>query len=82
VSKLDNGNALRPKEKQKRNEPEPDGDAAVGSNRGNNIQIEDGYNKKQNEVHAPQHTPQVRRILNCGRSGRHGGLVLQSSGLL
>src|SRR5580704_243661 len=85
VGKFDDRNALRPEKQQKRNNPKPDGDAAVSGNRGNDIEVKDGDDKKQNEVQASQDTAQVRRVLHCGRDmrgGRDGGLVLQWSGLL
>jgi len=46
VREFDDGNALRPEEKDERDDPEPDGDAAVGGDRGNHVEIEDGYNEE------------------------------------
>src|SRR2546422_302234 len=40
MSEFDYGNPLRPEEKNQRNHPQPDGDAAVGCDGGKNIQVE------------------------------------------
>jgi hypothetical protein len=54
VSKFDDGDTLRPKEQSERNDPEPDGDAAVGSNGGDDVQIEDGDYEEKDEIAAPE----------------------------
>jgi hypothetical protein len=77
VSEFDDRNSLRPEKQNKGNNPKPNGDAAINGNRRNDIQIKNGYNEKQNEVHTPQDTPQVWRAMNLGSGGRDGGLVLQ-----
>ena len=47
VCEFDDCDALGPKEKQKRDDPEPDGCASVGSDRGDNVQVEDGDDEEQ-----------------------------------
>ena len=42
MGEFDDGDALRPEEKKKRDDPEPDGDAAVGRDGRDYVQIEDG----------------------------------------
>src|SRR5450755_2286380 len=39
MRKFDHGNTLRPKEEQQRNQPEPNRDSAIRSDRGDNVQI-------------------------------------------
>ncbi len=77
VRELNDRNSLRPEKQNKGNDPEPNGDAAVSGYRRNDIQIKNGNNEKQNEVHTPQDTPQVWSGLYFGSGGRDGGLVLQ-----
>ncbi len=50
VGELEDGDALRPKEKQQCDEPQPDGDSAVGGDRRNHVQVEDGDHKQQNQI--------------------------------
>ena len=50
MSEFDYGNSLRPEEKNQGNHPQPDGDAAIGRDGGKNIQVENGDDKKKNEV--------------------------------
>src|SRR5690349_8207732 len=72
VCKLDNRDSLRPEKEKQRNHPKPDGDAAVGGDGGNYVQVEDSDNKEQNEVPAAKDTLQMRRSrrLHCReRSG-------------
>src|ERR1700691_4239502 len=47
VGEFDDGDALRPEEEDEGDEPEPDSDAAVGGNRGDYVQVEDGDYKEE-----------------------------------
>ena len=47
MGQFDDGDALRPEEQEQRNDPQPDRDAAVGRNRRNHVQIEDGHHEQQ-----------------------------------
>jgi hypothetical protein len=67
VGKLDDGNALRPEEKKKGDDPEPDGDAAIGGDGGDDVEVEDGDYEKEDEIAASEGADQVR--LNCGLGG-------------
>jgi hypothetical protein len=77
VGQFDDGNALGPEKQDKRNKPEPDGDSAVGGDGWDDIQVENGDNEKQNEVHASQDAAQIRHAGSDVRGGRDDGLVLQ-----
>ena len=68
MCQLDHGNSLRPKEKQEGNEPKPDGNAAIGGNRRDDVQIKNCDYKKKDEVPAPKNTFEVRRIGFRGHS--------------
>ena len=59
VGEFDDGDALRPEEKKKRDDPEPDGDAAVGRDGGDDVQVEDGDYEKENEIAASEGADQV-----------------------
>src|ERR1700727_2975448 len=61
MSEFDDGDALRPEEKKKGDDPKPDGDAAVGGNGGDDIEIEDGYHEEQHEIAAAEGGDQGRR---------------------
>ena len=63
VRQLNHGDALRPEKEYERDDPQPDGYTAIGGDGGNDVQVEDGDNKKQNEVPPPQHAAEVRRLL-------------------
>src|SRR6266850_366800 len=66
MSELDHGNALRPEKKNQRDHPQPDGDAAVSGYRRNNIQVENGDDKEENEVPLAQNAAQVWCFLRPG----------------
>jgi hypothetical protein len=68
VSELDDGDALRPEKKKQGNDPEPNGNAPVGGDGGNNVEIEDGDYEEQHKIAAPESTDQVR--LYGGLGGR------------
>ena len=67
MRQFDHRDALRPEEKKKRDDPEPDGDAAVGGDRGHDVEIEDGDDEQQHEIAAPEGADQVR-LFGLGRS--------------
>ncbi len=50
MGEFDDGDSLRPEKKNERNDPEPDGDAAVGGDRWDDVEIEDGDDEKEDEV--------------------------------
>jgi hypothetical protein len=43
MREFDYGDALRPEEEDEGDDPEPDGDAAVGGDGGDHVEVEDGY---------------------------------------
>ena len=45
VRQLDDGNSLRPEKQKDGNDPEPNRDAAVRGDRGDNVQVENGHDK-------------------------------------
>src|SRR6266849_4780010 len=61
VCELDHGDTLRPKEQCERDDPEPDGYAAVGGDRRYDVEIEDGNHKKENKVPPTEDAAQMRR---------------------
>jgi hypothetical protein len=50
---------LRPKKKNQGDDPEPDGDATVGGDGGDYVQIEDCDDKEQDEIAAPEGADEV-----------------------
>ena len=62
VGEFDDGDALRPEEEEQRNDPEPDGDAAVGGDGGNDVEIEDGDDEEKDEIKASEDAFEVRRV--------------------
>jgi hypothetical protein len=67
VGEFYDGDALRPEEQKKRDDPEPNRDAAVGRDGGDDVQVEDGDNEEEDEVAASEGADQV------GLSGGLGG---------
>jgi hypothetical protein len=47
VGEFDDGDALRPEEQDQRDDPKPDGDAAVGGDGGDHVQVEDCYYEQE-----------------------------------
>src|SRR6266446_7008392 len=82
MSELNHGNALRPEKKNQRDHPQPDRDAAVGGDRRNNIQVENGDDEEENEVSLAQNAAQVWCFLRRGPRGYCDDLVRQRSSLL
>ena len=66
VGEFDHGDALRPEEEDERDDPEPDGDAAVGGDAGDDVEIEDRDDEKQHEVAAAE---DAFELVGLGRSG-------------
>ena len=62
VSEFKNRNALRPKEKQQRDEPEPNRNSAVGGNRRHHVQVEDRDHEQQNQIPTAEDTLEVRLV--------------------
>jgi hypothetical protein len=60
VSQLNHRNPLRPEKKHQRNNPQPDGDAAIGRNARNHIQIENCNDEQRDEVPTAEGPLQVR----------------------
>jgi hypothetical protein len=59
MGEFDDGDALRPEEKKKRDDPKPDGDAAVGGDGGDDVEVEDGDYEEEHEIAASEGADQV-----------------------
>ena len=59
VSEFDDGDALRPEEEDEGDDPEPDGDAAVGGDGGDYVQVEDGDYEEEDEIAASEGADEV-----------------------
>jgi len=59
VGEFDDRNALGPEEKEERDDPEPDGDAAIGRDGRNNVEVEDRNDEKQYKIAASEGADQV-----------------------
>jgi hypothetical protein len=70
VSEFDDGDALRPEEEDEGDDPEPDGDAAVGGDGRDDVEVEDGYDEEEDEVAASEGADELGV---CGLGG--GGQV-------
>ena len=62
MGQFNDGDALRPEKEKQRDEPEPDGNAAIGGNARNDIQVEDGNDKQQHQVPASEDALKVRLV--------------------
>ena len=62
MREFDDGDALRPEKENERDDPEPDGHAAVCGDRWDDVEIENGDDEKENEVPTAEHAAQVRRF--------------------
>ena len=71
MGEFDDGNALRPEEKKKRDDPEPDGDAAVGGDGGDYIQVEDGDHEEKDEIAASEGADQMGLSRGLGGGGQN-----------
>ena len=77
MRKFDHRDPLRPEKQQQRNKPQPDGHAPVGSDAGDNVQVEYGNDEQQHQVKASEDAFQVRLIV-FGR-GHNKDRVIGSS---
>ena len=68
MGEFDDGDSLRPEEKDERDDPQPDGDAAVRGDGGNDVEIEYGDDEKKNEVETAENAAQMRRFRDPMRS--------------
>jgi hypothetical protein len=59
---------LRPEKKDERDDPEPDGGTTIGGDRWDDVEIENGDDKEENEVAASEGTDKV----GLGGLGRRG----------
>ena len=60
VGEFDYRDALRKEEEHQGDDPEPDGDAAVGCDGGNYVQVEDSDYEEEDEIAASEGADQVR----------------------
>src|SRR5437016_8706566 len=77
MREFNHGDTLWPEEQREGDDPQPDRYAAIGGDGRNDVEVEDGDNKKQNEVPASQHPAQAGRFLCYSRSRSSGDLVRQ-----
>ena len=70
VRQIDDSDALRTEKKKKRDDPEPDGDAAVGRDGGDNVEIKNRDYEEEDEVAASEGADEAWRG-GLGRLG-HG----------
>jgi hypothetical protein len=70
---------LRPKEKKKGDDPQPDGDTAVRCNRRHNIEIENGDHKQEHQIASPEGTDEVGLHVGLWRGGQKSVVSRQSS---
>jgi hypothetical protein len=61
---------LRPEKKKKRDDPEPDGNAAIGRDGGDDIEVEDGDYEEEDEIAASEGADQVGLGGGLGGSGQ------------
>src|SRR5579871_192089 len=59
VSEFDDGDTLRPEEQKQGDDPEPNRNATVGGDRGNDVEIENGNHEEEHEIAASEGTDQV-----------------------
>jgi hypothetical protein len=70
MGEFDNGDALRPEKKNEGDDPQPDGDAAIGRDGWDDVEIENGHDEEKNEVAAPEGADQVRLGGGLGGGGQ------------
>ena len=70
VGKFDDRDALRPEEKEQRDDPEPDGDAAVRRDGRDDVEIEDRDDEEQHQIAASEGADQVRLFGGLGGRGQ------------
>src|ERR1700722_4310186 len=62
MGQFDDGDAFRPEEKEKGDDQEPDSDAAVSGDAGNDVEGEHGDYEQQDQIEAAEDTLEVRLI--------------------
>src|ERR1700693_5078856 len=70
MRQFDDVYALGPEEEKQRDDPEPDGDTAVGRDRRDYVEIEDGNYEQENEIAASEGADQVGLSGGLGGSGQ------------
>ena len=70
MGEFDDGDALRPEKKNEGDDPQPDGDAAIGRDGWDDVEIENGHDEEKNEVAAPEGADQVRLGGGLGGGGQ------------
>ena len=60
---FNDGDALRQEEQQEAKDPQPDGDAAVRGNAGDDVEIEDGDDEEQHQVPASKGAAKAWRLM-------------------
>jgi hypothetical protein len=70
MGEFDDRDALGPEKQDQGDDPEPDGDAAVGRDGGDYIQVEDGDYEEENEIAASEGADQVRLGGGLGGGGQ------------
>ncbi len=66
MGQFDDRDALRPEEKEERDDPKPYGHAAISRDGRNDVQIEDGNDEEQHEIAASEGADQVRLFGGLG----------------
>jgi hypothetical protein len=62
MRELDHSNALRPEKQKHRDDPKPDGDAAIGGDRRHHVQVKDSNYEQQDKVEATENALQMRLV--------------------
>ena len=70
MGEFDDGDALGPEEEKKGDYPEPDGDPAIGRDRGDDVEVEDSDDKKQDQIAASEGTDEVDLSGGLGGGGQ------------
>src|SRR4029077_14805618 len=72
LSEFNHGNSLRPKKEHQRNDPKPDGNAAICRDRGQHVQIENGNDEQKYQISLTKNPFQMRLgYRGAGFLGRH-----------
>ena len=76
MSQFDYGNALGPEEEEQGDDPEPDGDTAIGGDAGDNVQVEYGNHEEQHQIEAAEYALEVRWSgLGVGGQSGYAGAI-------
>jgi hypothetical protein len=60
VGEFDDSDALRPEKQDERDDPEPDGNAAICGDGGDDVEVEDGDDEEKDKIAASEGADQVR----------------------